>query len=470
MSLTKGKVSKDARDLAARVNALEGYSARLVDSGSHRGLAFKVEGPDGHVCRFSSHASVGALAMVRAEAELRRLGVPLPRKKEGKKVAAVKDEQRERTLSLRDRISSYLERNGGDSADARRTLAQRAVDILEFRISNGNTEVEQFGSTGAGKSPPRDIARESLRGLLDKNIAATEKSWERWSAVLDAIEESQGQNGAVPVAAAPAPVAHAEVNEALREALERAELAEGVVSEVEAEREAAKARCETAESEAERLHNELAAAARRVSGLEARVENQAALEERVVKAEAAAKAAQAELDMPREVGSSEAEDRLRADLVETKQLYKTAKSQVAQAKSVTSRNAKKHEEAMAALEAAVEQERFARQDAERRLQEGDAVASQRLRDAIGHKEAAQLTAAVACQERDAARALAEEQSHTIEDLQAMVAGWEAEGSAREIRQMVIDALLTELHHSQGSPRPWLLERIDVLLNIDGTAF
>lgn len=282
---------------------------------------FECESRDGHVwlvwrkgeakilAKFSRHPkNEGVLRQARQDLRAKNIiagvgaskGERQPKKKEDGVMAMVTEEGKKQTQELVERLRSYLVSQGGDTAEARRLLSQRAVQVIEFRQENGMHDVEQFGSTGRGGSKPWEIARESLRGLLDLERSGTDKSNLRWNAVLDEINRQSG-NGVVtpdidqetqeieeveqelrgPAAEAraarpevepfasekvpdpdPEPAPEAESDEEpmepedyppellakLHEVEERASLAEGVVEDVERERdEALKARDEARE-------------------------------------------------------------------------------------------------------------------------------------------------------------------------------------------------------------------------------
>lgn len=194
-----------AAALAKRVNRVPGWQADRRDGA---GL-FAVRHRGEYVASIPATSQLD-WPVIRAEAELKRLGCQLSDRGEGaEEMPMVSEQEKVASDAMVVRLRARLEADGGDSTETRKALAVRAVEIIDFRIRQGLDDVEQFGSTGSGRSEPWTVARESLRVMLDHGGNATEKSQARWSAVLDAIEAPVG-SGALLDGEMRVPVAQAE--------------------------------------------------------------------------------------------------------------------------------------------------------------------------------------------------------------------------------------------------------------------
>jgi hypothetical protein len=259
--------------------------AELQERGRHGGSAYVVRREEGgpEVARFSAHASVPGLAVKRAESDLLRLGLIEPHEhhRKGRKgrMPTVTTEMRAATNELLPRIERQLEALDGDLVARRRALANRAVKIVE------EAGMEQFG--GGGKSPPGDVAVESVRGVLDLGRSFGATNIERWTLALDVMEREgaaakNGQPAEEPAVAAglmPDHIAAVPLSE-ITELREAKELAESVVADVEAERDAA-------QQQVKDLIDELGAADAKIEEREQLI---GTLGTRIAEAEAAAQA------------------------------------------------------------------------------------------------------------------------------------------------------------------------------------
>ena len=198
-------ILKEAADLAERVRA-QGYDCECRD-----GHAFlcRPKGESRVLVRFSAGYGLKypGLALIRAEAELKRLGI-LPKdrndeapkvrraKERKEKVAAITEEDRQRATTVVQMIRGVLADLGGDTASNRTVLAKMAADAAG-RLPG----VTQFGSKGLGKSKPFDVARVGMVSMLDAGSAATPESLDRWEAVMvDVRRQLEGRdNGGQPV-------------------------------------------------------------------------------------------------------------------------------------------------------------------------------------------------------------------------------------------------------------------------------
>lgn len=206
-----GGPSKDAKALAARVNALDGFRAVVDSSGSHGGLSYTVQrevegGKWKFVSHIPGHASYESLALVRAETALRSKGVPLPRldktqPKEKKTVATTVDVQGELRTKLRQLLTT---RYGGDSELLARDFAAVVAD----------SDLEQFGGPNA-KSKPRDVALQAIHSALSVGRDLGDKNVERFTLCIARLE-----NGGPPAErheVPDAPALRAQVKGAIRE-------------------------------------------------------------------------------------------------------------------------------------------------------------------------------------------------------------------------------------------------------------
>lgn len=411
-----GRRSKAAEALAAEVRK-EGYDCRCPD-----GHSFLITRPGEKqvIARFNGHPK-NETVLKHARRDLRRAGI-LPgvggaRKNNGKeaKVAMTGETEKTASAELLPRLRAALNELGGDTPQNRTALSERAANIIAFRQENGNSDVEQFGSTGGGRTPPADIARESLRGLLDKGHTGTERSIKRWSVVLDEIERSNGktpvtleapkERGDLDVEGTRMP--HADLRKRAEDAEERAELAEQVVGDVERERDDAR--------------KALAAERDRVVDLQRDVKS---ARDKATKAEKRARKAEALKAAPN---------------AQVKELQGKLRGMSGQAGR-------------------------ARKEAERRKSEV-AELWERLSD-MEANVGAEVDKATAQLRLTHEREMETQRIH-VDQLQAALAVAEAGDPDSEIRSQYAAALLAELADSNGSPRDWVLARLDALAGIAG---
>lgn len=466
-------IAKEATDLARRINALgDGWECVSKKGGKHGGGAYVVRRYGKYIVSFTSTNFDRGVVRTRVEAELRRKGVPLdvPAANGKEKVVATPTaESREATRDLVPRLRAALKALGGDTPANRTALSTRAAEIIGFRLEQGLDDVEQFGSTGGGKTAARDIARESLRSLLDQDRMATEKSSARWQAVLDMIEADESPNGdqAKPVpeihlveaaAQVEAPAEEAPVEagpDEVQELRERAELAEGVVGEIEAERDEAKAALERAEHDATKK----------------------------LEAAAAEREAQSE-----RLGELEADvERLRLEAKEPEQALAEAKAEVTRLRRQLSglkgghaQSTNRRDREIAALERRLEVADQTREEAvaHQRLLNDEAMAA--LQTLVEEREA-QLQAMTGLKNdlvRDVATARAENETYVSERERAQAERDEAvaelevlgekltEYEALADRDRILDAYLEALRDTTPNPPRWLLARLDALAGID----
>jgi hypothetical protein len=446
-------VTKEARELADRVNALDGYEATIVQGGGHAGLAYIVRREGEYVARFSGHASVGGLALVRAEAELRRRGVPLPRKdvtpkKEILMPAPTKDEKR-LSDALRPRVAAVLESMGGDTTENRTALSKRAAEIV------GRGDGENFGGSSAA-SAPHEIAAASLKKFLEGG-ALKMVNLERWTAVERELAAGGGSNGdradagewAIDASATGgggrglegggsgrAGTVPAADEGALREERELRQVAESALEDAERERDEAR----RGREEAERL-------------AEARESARASLVEQVEGERRRADEAQARLNEEVEALTFQ---RGRADRAEAELERARARAEelAVQAEAADPDAERKHDAQVRGYKGRIGSEQKRREEAEAALAETELKLVERegqLQEARDLLDAADQR--VRAVEREAAEA------------QALAARLEREAAspAAEARAF----LFRELEAAQGAPRPWLLERLDGMLLFDG---
>jgi hypothetical protein len=188
---------KDAKKLADRVNAVgDGWLAEKVMTGGHGGQAIEVRRHGRFVSRISLHASVPGLALIRAEAELRRAGCPLPRARTPKKeerMPKLTEVEFAANPELKSKIKALL---------TTRTREQLVTEALVL--------IEEGAEAGActplittGDKTPRDLATMSLRRLLDQNMGWKQVNIDRWTYVADRLLDAPGVNGDAPVGSSP---------------------------------------------------------------------------------------------------------------------------------------------------------------------------------------------------------------------------------------------------------------------------
>lgn len=467
---------KDLDKLARTIRSLPGYECVKQTRGSHGGGAWLVQKDGKFLMRFTS-VNANALTLHKIKQDLRRHGVPFEASKEEvKEMATVTDASRQATVQLVERIRARLDALGGDTHASRRELAGRAVEIIDFRKRQGMEDVEQFGSTGRGKSPPRDVARESMRGLLDDERAATPKSMARWTAVLDAIDrqDSEIEQAATavidsvseqptpeqepvepmpevrpgepeplkgPVAPPPTsvppvkdedeaeerPIEHIDMVE-LRE---RAELAESVVEEVEKERDAAR------QGGAEAL----AKLGEAQSQLDATTKERDRLKKEVAKAET-------RLRESAEKGDADAELKKQVRVLKS-ELTKT-KRRVGQAAGATSRQrniAAKLRERLEGTEAAMTEVTDRLMAEKQNAIENMALAEASARDALAFAD--RMASDMREREVQHEEQLSLMQSR-LEDAEAITAGWEAEASATKFKLDAVGVVVDRILGMDGS--------------------
>ena len=408
-----GRSAKAAERLAAEVRS-EGFECGCED-----GHTFWIRRPGESeiIARFNGHPKNESV-LKNARRDLRRRGI-LPgigglKKNNVRKertVAYTGEAGKTATAELVPRLQAALTALGGDTPHNRSVLSERAASIIAFRRGNGNEDVEQFGSTGRGRSSPSDIARESLRGLLDNGATASEKSARRWRVVLDEVERTGVSSNGDVATEASAPVAeedmvrmpHAELRKKAEDAEERAELAEQVVADIERERDEAR--------------TQLADSLSQIDGLRREVETQTG---RADKATARAKKAEAKTVKP-----SDAVRELQGKM-------RGLAGQAGRANKRVQRLIEENEQAAAQHEKAL-----AKKNAE--------IA--RLRDQV-------------------VGGMTVEEAHTHgRELLERLEGTDAPEDA--IRVQYATALLAELKASNDSPRDWILSRLDALAGLVG---
>lgn len=438
-------VAKEATQLAKRINDLgDGWECVPKGSGKHGGKAFVVRRFGRFVAQFTATNFNRGVVRSRVEADLRRKGVPLeavaPSKNGKEKVVATPTaESREATRDLLPRLRGVLARMGGDTPQHRTALSQRAVDIIGFRLAQNLNDVEQFGSTGEGKTAPIDVARQSLRSLLDQDRMATTKSASRWSTVLDVIEsegvELAAQNGDATAVAEPEPTPEPEPEptpepepepepereeeqpqwyaDEIRELRERAELAESVVAEVEGERDEARA-------ESQGLREQVIALTREADE----------------RAEPSAELAEAKREI----------ERLAASMSGLRGAHVAAKNRL----EAKLRDAERQRDAV--IQASEEKQTLLTEAAET------------IQDLERRLEVAHASAASNSQERETAK---EQREEALEQLRvATTRIGELEGNPIGYRDEVVMALLEAFRDTLPNPPRWLLARLDALADID----
>jgi flagellar biosynthesis GTPase FlhF len=464
---------KDLEKLARTIRSLPGYECVKQTRGAHGGGAWLVRKDGKLLMRFTA-VNASALTLHKIKQDLRRHGVPFEAtKEEVKRMATVTGDARQQTAALVARIRARLVALGGDDTDTRRELAGRAVEIIEFRKQQGMDDVQQFGSTGQGKSPPRDVARESLRGLLDKDFAATTKSLARWEAVLDALDVQDGEisqaatdvidsvseqpepetepvepEPVVPPGPTPEPLEGPlappqpvpPVQDELREAIERAELAEGVVEEIEMERDDARSDRDRVVVEARKAQEELAEASK------ARLEAEHARAE----AEKERDSLRGQLAEAEKAATKNADKELKKQVRDLAEQLRTANRRVGQATSVATKQRRKVERLSNDLDATREAltEMTDRLLAEKQEAVEKAALAESVADAaksFADKMASDLEEVRATYERMLATVRSE-----LEDSQAMLAGWEAEASADNFKLKALSALADRILAVDGS--------------------
>lgn len=328
-------------------------------------------------------------------------------------MAAVKQGLRKETEALVERLRQILISMGGDTPSNRTLFARQASEVVEQLRRNGHGEIEQFGSLGAGKSTPDKIARQSLHGLLDAGMGATEKSLARWSAVADALESRNGFAEVEPVPEPPEPEPPEPEGEPEPEDdwRERAELAEAVVADVEKERDAAKAEASSAKAETERLEALLTERAEQVSAL-------------------------------RE--SLKGEEALRKDLRSARSSAAATRSAFERAQASREQEREEHAEALAALQ----------QESAKTAENLDEV--RRMYDELADTHAEVERDLVSAQQVTAD--LQEREETLVRQITEMEMGL-------TFREEYQRALLAEVEAANGAPRPWVLERLDKLAGI-----
>jgi hypothetical protein len=179
-------IHKDFRVLAERVNTLEDWTAELAQAGAHAGRAYVVRHEGEFVCRVSGNPSHPQIALRRAEAELRRLGCPLPR---GKTTAKKEDTMPAPSADEYARCEALLPR------------ARKAIQLVGTADQLVDLAIEVARDSGQSLKSRSNVKKSFQRfldgkGLIGDNLARFELAT---AAILDAA------NGAAPALEEPAP-------------------------------------------------------------------------------------------------------------------------------------------------------------------------------------------------------------------------------------------------------------------------
>jgi hypothetical protein len=98
-----------------------------------------------------------------------------------------------------------------DDDDARREFISAAVAAIDEAHERGEfMDVQQFGSTPGAKSKPEEIARESLRQILQKGGTKKARAFNRWQSILQLLDSRASATNGNGATSEPGPEAEAE--------------------------------------------------------------------------------------------------------------------------------------------------------------------------------------------------------------------------------------------------------------------
>lgn len=232
--------------------------------GTHGGKAYAVYKDDKLISRISGHASYGALAVTRAEAELRRQGCPLPRrdvtKKKEVEMPRLTADEEARMPALRTQIQT------AEAEMGRAALIERAVNLIAVGAHEG-----AIIGLDDGNLTPAENLETALHRLLDENKGWKQTNIDRWSYVVERLHETNGGSVAHDEAEPPAPTLDTDTVDVLQ-------AAEEMVQAAEAERDVQKQRVTELEKQVENQEKALGLLTEskdgRIAELEAVVESQ----------------------------------------------------------------------------------------------------------------------------------------------------------------------------------------------------